>query len=123
MEKCYEHDKNWLTSNYLPKKFLYFALRAAEQVSNYMLIQTDNGTWTMPFELVYNTKPNWHNLVLAFSLAYAKRRCNASGFLATAYSQSIKAIYVGKNKKSNGLLSYFPPFKSIILLSDYRLDP
>eukprot|EP00957_Ditylum_brightwellii_P160369 12208404-Ditylum_brightwellii.AAC.1 len=30
--------RNWHTSNYLPKKFWYFSLRAAAQVANYMPI-------------------------------------------------------------------------------------
>eukprot|EP00957_Ditylum_brightwellii_P174583 13293298-Ditylum_brightwellii.AAC.1 len=51
--------RNWLTSNYLPKKCWYFALRAAAQASNYMPIQTEEGQWTTPFELIYKCKPDW----------------------------------------------------------------
>eukprot|EP00957_Ditylum_brightwellii_P017184 1295366-Ditylum_brightwellii.AAC.1 len=35
--------RNWLTSNYLPKKFWYFGLKAAAQVSNYMPILRKDG--------------------------------------------------------------------------------
>eukprot|EP00957_Ditylum_brightwellii_P163014 12413261-Ditylum_brightwellii.AAC.1 len=114
---------NWLTSNYLPKKCWYFALRAAVQVSNYMLIQTDDGKWTTPFEMVFHTKPDWCNLVPMFSLAYIKCNRDASGFSATADSQSIKAICLGNDKKSGGLLFYLPMSKSIVSSSDYHLNP
>eukprot|EP00957_Ditylum_brightwellii_P018926 1423285-Ditylum_brightwellii.AAC.1 len=62
--------RNWLTSNYLPKQFWYFGMRAAAQVANYMPIQTDEGKWTTPFEIIYKTKPDWRNLVPMFSLSY-----------------------------------------------------
>eukprot|EP00957_Ditylum_brightwellii_P032422 2456768-Ditylum_brightwellii.AAC.1 len=104
---------NWLTSNYLPKKNWYFALRAAAQDSNYMPIQTEEGTWTTPFEMVFQQKPDWCNLVPMFSLSYR----------ATADSQSIKAICVGNDKKSDGLLFYIPLSKRLISSSDYTLDP
>eukprot|EP00957_Ditylum_brightwellii_P197012 15009238-Ditylum_brightwellii.AAC.1 len=115
--------RNWLTSNYLPKKFWYFALRAAAQVSNYMPIQADDGTWTTPCEQVYGTKPDWCNLVPIFSLAYVKRNRNAGGYRATTDSQSIKAICVGNDNKSNVLLFYLPSTQSLLLSADYSLDP
>ena len=51
--------RNWLTSNYLPKSFWYFAVRPATIVSNYMPLQLADRTWTSPFEQVYNVKPDW----------------------------------------------------------------
>eukprot|EP00957_Ditylum_brightwellii_P063151 4793665-Ditylum_brightwellii.AAC.1 len=115
--------QNWLTSNYLPKKFWYFALRAAAQVSNYMPIQSDKGTWTTPFEQVFKQKTDWRNLVPMFSLSYLRRLRDNTGYRATADSQSIKAICVGNDKKSDRLLFYVPSSKSLISSSDYTLDP
>mmetsp|Transcript_21148 Transcript_21148/g.26890 ORF Transcript_21148/g.26890 Transcript_21148/m.26890 type:complete len:438 (+) Transcript_21148:1038-2351(+) len=115
--------RNWLTSNYLPKTFWYFALRAAAQVSNYMPIQTDNGVWTTPFELVHQTKLDWRNLIPKFSLSYVKRNRDSTKYRATADSQTIKAICVGNDKKSDGLLFYLPSSKSLISSLDYRLNP
>eukprot|EP00957_Ditylum_brightwellii_P202761 15331703-Ditylum_brightwellii.AAC.1 len=66
--------QNWLTSNFLPKDFWYFGLYAAAQVSNYMPIQLEDGTWTTPYEQVYKVKPDWRNLVPMFSLAHVKRK-------------------------------------------------
>eukprot|EP00957_Ditylum_brightwellii_P016897 1274335-Ditylum_brightwellii.AAC.1 len=58
-----------------------------------------------------------------FSLSYIKRNRDADGFRVTADSQSIKAICVGNNNKSNGLLFYLPQTKSLVSSSDYTLDP
>eukprot|EP00957_Ditylum_brightwellii_P111835 8529907-Ditylum_brightwellii.AAC.1 len=76
-------------------------MRAAAQVSNYMPIQTDEGKWTTPFNLGHKVKPDWRNLVPMFSLAYVKRNRDSSGHRATADSQTIKAICVGNDKKSD----------------------
>eukprot|EP00957_Ditylum_brightwellii_P098509 7504167-Ditylum_brightwellii.AAC.1 len=73
--------------------------------------------------MVYGIKPDWQNLVPMFSLTYVKQERDASGFRATVDSQSIKAICVGNDKKSNGLLFYLPSSRSLISSSDYTLDP
>eukprot|EP00957_Ditylum_brightwellii_P087036 6625003-Ditylum_brightwellii.AAC.1 len=83
---------NWISSNYLAKKFWYFGLRAAAHVSNYMPTSTDDGIYSSPFELAYGVKPNWRNLVPIFSVAYVKRTCDGSRHWSTADSQSIKCI-------------------------------
>ena len=64
--------RNWLTSNYLPQEFWYFALKMAVHVSNYMPIILDNGQWTTPHEQKYGTKTDWRNLVPMFSLGYIR---------------------------------------------------
>ena len=103
--------RNWLTSNYLPKSFWYFAVRAATIVSNYMSIQLANGNWTPPFEQVYNIKPDWRNLVPMFCVAYVKRFRDADTFSITSDSQTIQAICVGNDPESNILLFYLPQTK------------
>eukprot|EP00957_Ditylum_brightwellii_P204167 15337988-Ditylum_brightwellii.AAC.1 len=114
--------RNWLTSNYLPKKCWYFGLKAAAQVSNYMPILHKDGVWTTPFEEMHGVKLDWQNLVPMFSLSYVKRRRDAGVKRSTAESHSIKAICVGNDTQSNGLLFYLPNSKKLIASSDYCLD-
>eukprot|EP00957_Ditylum_brightwellii_P089191 6792282-Ditylum_brightwellii.AAC.1 len=71
---------------------------------------------------MHGVKPHWHNLVPMFSLSYIKRRRDAGVKQSTADSQSIKAICVGNDTQSNGLLFYLPNSKKLIASSDYCLD-
>eukprot|EP00957_Ditylum_brightwellii_P043662 3309601-Ditylum_brightwellii.AAC.1 len=87
------------------------------------ILQADDGTWTTPLELVCKTRPDWWNLVPMFILSYVKKSRDAKGYRATADSQSIKAICVGNNKKSNGLLFYLSSTQSLISSSEYMLNP
>eukprot|EP00957_Ditylum_brightwellii_P073789 5607143-Ditylum_brightwellii.AAC.1 len=61
-------------------------------------------------------------MVPIFSLAYVKQNRDSTGYQATRDSQSIKAICIGNDKKSNGLLFYLLSSKSLISSLDYRLD-
>ena len=103
---------NWHTSNYLPRKFWYFALKMAAQVSNYIPILLENGQWTTPHEQKYCTKLYWRNLVPMFSLVYICRNRYSNKQRATADSQSIMGICVDNNPKSDGLLFYLPATKN-----------
>ena len=80
---------NWLTSNYLPRKFCYFALKMSAQVSNYMPIIIENGQWITPYEQKYGTKIDWHNLVPMLYLRYIYRNQEGKKQRATSDSQSI----------------------------------
>ena len=115
--------RNWLTSNYLPKSFWYFAVRPATIVSNYMPLQLADRTWTSPFEQVYNVKPDWQNLVPMFSVAYVKRLRDADVSHNTSDSKTIHAICVGNDPDSDSLLFYLPHSCQCISSSDYTLDP
>ena len=114
--------RNWLASNLLPSSFWYFALQYAVQVSNY-LPYLHKSTWTSPFELLHNNKPDFRNLHPLFSVAYVKRFKDGSVHRKKGLSQSIKAILVGNDPKSDGKLFYVPHTKSIIGSADYDLDP
>ena len=46
--------RSWLTSNLLPTKFWYFAIRYAIQVHNYSPIKVEN-KMTTPHEIIHNT--------------------------------------------------------------------
>ena len=65
--------RNWLTSNYLPLKFWYFALKMNSQVSSYMPILLENGQWNTLHEQKYGTKLDLRNLVPMLSLGYIHR--------------------------------------------------
>eukprot|EP00957_Ditylum_brightwellii_P160370 12208404-Ditylum_brightwellii.AAC.2 len=77
----------------------------------------------MPYEIVYQQKPDWRNLIPIFSLAYLKHNHDGTQFSSTADSQSIKAICVGNDTKSDGLLFYLPHSKKLIASADNKLDP
>ena len=113
--------RDWLTSNYLPRKFWYFALKMAAQVSNYMPILLENGQWTTPHEQKYGTKPDWRNIVPMYSLGYIRRNRDGNKQRATSDSQSIMGICVRNDTKSDGLLFYLPTSKRIVGSADYRL--
>ena len=112
---------NWLTINYLPRKFLYFALKMTAQVSNYMPILLENGQLTNPHEQKYDTKPNWRNLLPMSSLSYICRNRDVNNQRATADSQSIMGICVGNDPKSDVLLLYLPTTKKLVCSAYYRL--
>ena len=99
---------NWLTSNYLPHKLWYFALKMSEQMSNYMPIILENGQWTTLHEHRYGTNTDWRNLVPIFCLGYIRRNQDGNKQCATDDSKSIMGICVVNDTKSYGLLFYLP---------------
>ena len=59
----------WLTSNLLPSKFWWWALKRATEISNYIPLKIDNSFIT-PYELAYNQKPDLRTLLPMFIVAY-----------------------------------------------------
>ena len=114
---------NWLTSNYLPWKFWYFALKMAAQVSNYMPIILENGQWNTLHEQKYGTKLDWRNLVPMLSIGYIRRNWDGNKQRVTSNSKSITGICVGNNPKSDGLLFYLPTTQKLVVSADYRMYP
>ena len=113
--------RNYLAENLLPSQFWYFAVRYAVQASNYIPIKTDKkGTLSTPFFLAHNVKPDYRKLLPLFSSAYVKI-CKA-GESNTFETQTVRAILVGNDDKSDGRLFYNPTTKSMMASSDYRLD-
>ena len=112
----------WLTSNLLPTKFWYFAVKQAVQVCNYTPIYIQN-TWTTAFEQMYKIKPDYRNLIPLFSLAYVKRNRDGTTHRTKAMSQTLRCICVGNDSKSDGLLFFSPDFKSLIRSAYYALGP
>eukprot|EP00957_Ditylum_brightwellii_P040322 3051463-Ditylum_brightwellii.AAC.1 len=91
-------------------------------VKLHVILQED-GTWTTPYKIEYKQKPDWQNLIPLFSLGYVKQNRDSTQFRSTADSQTVKAICVGSNTKSDGLLFYLPHLKKLIASSDYKLNP
>ena len=115
--------RNWLTSNLLPSKYWYFAVKRACEVLNVMPIKHD-GKITTPYEVVYAKKVDYRILFPLFSIAYIKQMRHEGKHLSKWKSQSMKCIVVGTCSKSNGLLFYHPPSKQLFSCADgYKFDP
>ena len=113
--------RNYMAEHLLPPEFWYFAIAYSTQASNYLPIKTDvPGVLTTPFFEAYGEKPDYRNLSPLFSTSYVK--IYESGEGPTLVSQTIKAIIVGNDEKSDGKLFYNPSTKSLLGSSDYRLD-
>jgi len=61
--------RNWLASAELPATFWFYAVKRAAEVSNYFPYKLENGTYTTPFELVHQRKPDLRVLFKLFGLA------------------------------------------------------
>ena len=110
--------RNWLTINYLPRKFWYFALKISAQLSNYMPILLENSQWTTPHEKKYGTKPDWRNLVPMLSLVHILRNRDGNKQRATAGIQYIMGICFGNTPKNDGILFYLPTSKKLVGSAD-----
>ena len=113
--------RGWLTSNFLPTDFWWFAFKRATEVSNYVPLKINNIIST-PHELAYKVKPDARNLFPMFAVAYVRRSRDAETDRETFHSQSLCAIAVGRCNKSAQLLFYHPPTKQTISSDDFSLD-
>lgn len=114
--------RNYLAENLLPNKFWYFALAYAIQVTNYLPVKTSSKSFTSPHFATYGIKPDYRKLIPLFSTAYVKEiyRDDVENKFKT---QTIKAILVGNDLKSNGQLFFNPASNRVIASVDYSLDP
>ena len=112
--------RNYLVEHLLPPEFWFFAISYAVQVSNYIPIKTDRKTLTTPHYEAYKQHPDYRKLIPLFSTAYVKVYDSKEG--NTFDTQTIKAILVGNDTKSDGRLFYNPKTKKLLGSSDYRLS-
>ena len=112
--------RNYLVEHLLPSEFWFFAIKYAVQVSNYIPIKTDSNKLTTPFYEAYKEHPDLRKLLPLFSAAYVKTYASAEG--NTLETQTMKAILVGNDDKSDGRLFYNPETKKLLASSDYRLN-
>ena len=112
--------RNYLVEHLLPSEYWFFAIQYAVQVSNYIPIKTTSNTLTTPHFLAYNEKPDYRKLIPLFSTAYVKIYQSGEG--NNLESQTVKAILVGNDPKSDGRLFYNPHTKNFMSSSDYILN-
>ena len=113
--------RSFLTSNLVPSKFWWWALKRATEISNYIPIKIDN-SYTTPFELAYNQKPDLRNLLPLFSVAYLSRYKDGNITRKNVHSHSIRAILVGRDPVSNAFLFYHPGTKRTLTSDDFTID-
>jgi hypothetical protein len=65
--------RNWLASAELPPTFWFYAVRRAAEICNYFPFRLEDGTYTTPFQLGQNQKPDLRVLFKLFSLAAVRR--------------------------------------------------
>jgi len=114
--------RNWLASAELPATFWFYAVKRASEVCNYFPVQLEDGQWTTPLQLAYNTKPDLRNLFKLFSLAAVRRERVADSRLGKFDSQSVPMIVIGKCPNSQGLQFYNPVNGTFISSIDYKLQ-
>ena len=116
--------RNWLTSQLLPTKYWYFAVKRAVEVLNILPTNHIKNKTTTPFELVHGQKVDYRQLFPMFSCAYIKKVTEQGGHHKSKFkSQSVKCIVVGKDNKSDAYIFYHPPSKQTLTCQDgYRFD-
>ena len=112
--------RNYLVEHLLPPEFWFFAIKYAVQVSNYIPIKTNKNALTTPFYEAYKQHPDLRKLLPLFSAAYVKIYQSGEG--NTFETQTMKAILVGNDDKSDARLFYNPSTKKLLASSDYRLN-
>jgi len=112
--------RNWLASAELPASFWFYAVCRAAEVCNYFPFKLENGTWSTPFELAYQEKPDLRVLFKMFSLAAVRQERDGNSQLGKIEAQSIPAIVVGRCPNSTG---YNPVNGTFLSSTDYKLQP
>ena len=90
----------------LPSELWFFAINYAVQLSNYLSVKTDTSTLTAPHFEAYSQKQDNRKVLPLFSIACVRLYDSVKG--NTFSSQTVKAILVGNNSKSDGRLFYNP---------------
>jgi hypothetical protein len=114
--------RNWLASAELPSSFWFYAVRRALEVCNYFPYQLEDGTYTMPFELVHKEKPDLRVLFNLFSLAAVRHEHIGDDKLTKFELQSLPMIAIGHCPNSNGLQFYNPINGTFVSSIDYKLQ-
>jgi len=114
--------RNWLSSAKLPSSFWFFAVRWAAEVYNYFPYKLENGTYSTPFELAHQQKPDLRVLFKMFGLAAVRRERVGDSALNKFDAQSLPMIAVGRCPNSNGLQFYNPASGTIVSSIDYKFQ-
>jgi len=113
--------RNWLASAELPPTFWFYAVRRAAEICNYFPFRLEDGTYTTPFQLGQNQKPDLRVLFKLFSLAAVCRERIGDEIVGKFDSQSVPMIAIGKCPNSNGLQFYNPINNTFVSSIDYKL--
>jgi hypothetical protein len=114
--------RNWLTSAELPSSYWFYAVKRAAEVCNYFPYKLEDGSYTTPFELAHNAKPDLRNLFKLFAFAAVRRQRVNSENLGKFDSQSLPMIAVGKCPNANGLLFYNPVNQTFVSSIDFQFQ-
>jgi hypothetical protein len=114
--------RNWLASAELPATFWFYAVKRAAEVSNYFPYKLEDGTFTTPFELVHQKKPDLRVLFRLLGLAAVRRERVGDTSLSKFDSQTLPIIAVGKCPLSDGLQIYNPVNGTFVSSIDYRFQ-
>jgi len=87
--------RNWLASAELPALFWYYAVRRASEVCIYFPLQLDDCTYTTPFELAHQAKPDLRVLFCPFCLAAVRREQDGDQVWSKFEAQSLPMITIG----------------------------
>jgi hypothetical protein len=115
--------RNWLSAAELPSTFWYYAVRRASEVCNYFPLQLEDGSFSTPFELGHQCKPDLRVLFPTFCLAAVRRERVGDERIHKFDSQSLPMIAVGRCTNSDGLLFYNPVNGTFVSSIDYVIQP
>ncbi len=108
--------RNWLASAELPASFWFYAVKRAAEIFNYFPIKLECGTWTTPFKLTHQVKPDLCVLFKLFSVAavHHEHQGDLRLRLGKSDSQSIALIAIGQCPNSNGIQFYNPQNATLV---------
>jgi hypothetical protein len=114
--------RNWLASAELPSTFWFYAVCHAAEVCNYFPYKLEDGSYSTPFELAHNTKPDLRVLFKLFSLAAVRRERIGDDTVGKSEPQSTPMAAIGRCPNSDGLQFYNPTNGTFVSSIDYKFQ-
>jgi hypothetical protein len=114
--------RSWLASAELPATFWFFAVHHAAEICNYFPYKLEEGSFTTPFELAHNVKPDLRVLFKLFALAAVCRERVGDNNLQKFDSQSLPMIAVGCCPNSPGIQFYNPENSTFVSSIIYKFQ-
>jgi hypothetical protein len=112
--------RNWLASAELPATFWFFAVCRAAETCNYFPYKLEDGSFTTPFELAHQVKPDLRVLFKLFALAAVRRERVGDTNLQKFDSQSLPMIAVGRCANSPRIQFYNPENGTFVSSIDFK---
>jgi len=114
--------RSWLASAELPSSFWFYAVKRAAEICNYFPIKFEQTSWTTPFELAHQVKPDLRVLFKLFGVAAVRRERHGDNTLGKFECQSIPMIAIGRCPNSNGIQFYNPTNGTFVSSIDYKFQ-